>query len=212
MSVSVTILQRFVVLEGLDGSGTTTQLRMLSDRLTREGAPHWATWEPTEGVVGSMLRSILAQQVRAHPRTIALLYAADRSEHVNEPKTGIEARTRRGEIVISDRYLFSSLAYQGTETGYEWVRGLNSGFPLPQVLVFLDTPVEVCQERLAARRSVELYDGMAFQSKVREAYLKAIGSFSGTAMQVCLVNGDRPAGLIHGDIWKIISALPISEV
>ncbi len=212
MSVSVTILQRFVVLEGLDGAGTTTQLRMLSERLTRDATPHWATWEPTDGTVGKMLRGVLARQVKAHPRTIALLYAADRSEHVYEPTTGIESRTRRGEIVISDRYLFSSLAYQGTETGYDYVRGLNSGFPLPQILVFVDTPVEVCQERLAARRNVELYDGMAFQSRVREAYLRSIESFAGTGMQVSLVNGDRPAGLIHGEIWKIISAVPISEV
>jgi dTMP kinase len=212
MSVNVTILQRFVVLEGLDGAGTTTQLRMLSERLTREGTPHWATWEPTEGTVGKMLRGILSQQIRAHPRTIALLYAADRSEHIYEPQTGIEARTRRGELVVSDRYLFSSLAYQGTETGYEFVRGLNSGFPLPQTVVFVDTPVEVCQERLAGRRSPELYDGMAFQARVRDAYLRAIESYAGSGMQVSLVNGDRAPGLIHGDIWKIIAAVPISEV
>ncbi len=212
MSVSVTILQRFVVLEGLDGAGTTTQLRMLDERLSREGAPHWATWEPTDGAVGKMLRAILARQVRAHPRTIALLYAADRSEHVFEPQAGIESRTRRGELVISDRYLFSSLAYQGTESGWEWVRGLNSAFPLPQCVIFVDTPVEVCQERLAARRNEELYDGVAFQTRVRESYLRAMESFSGSGMRVCLVNGDRAAGLIHGDIWKILSSVPISEV
>ena len=212
MSVSATILQRFVVLEGLDGAGTTTQLRMLSERLAREGTPHWATWEPTDGAVGKMLRGILAKQIRAHPRTIALLYAADRSEHVNEPLAGIEARTRRGELVISDRYLFSSLAYQGTETEYDYVRVLNSGFPLPQRLLFIDTPVEVCQERLAARHVEELYDGIAFQERVREGYLRAIESYAGSGMQVSLLNGDRPAGLIHGDIWKIISGVPITEV
>ena len=210
MSVSVTILQRFVVLEGLDGAGTTTQLRLLSERLTREGTPHWATWEPTDGTMGKMLRAILAGEVKAHPRTIALLYAADRSEHVSAPLTGIEARTRRGELVISDRYLFSSLAYQGTENGYEYVRTLNSGFPLPQLLVFLDTPVEVCQERLASRRSAELYDGAGFQTRVREAYVAAIERYASSGMQVCLLDGDRPAGLIHGDIWKIVSELPIS--
>ena len=72
---------------------------------------------------------ILARDIKAHPRTIALLYAADRSEHVHDPQSGIEARTRRGELVICDRYLFSSLAYQGLECGDEYVLALNSGFP-----------------------------------------------------------------------------------
>jgi len=200
------------VLEGLDGAGTTTQLRMLSERLAREGTPHLATWEPTEGPVGKMLRGILARSVRAHARTIALLYAADRSEHVYEPLVGVEARTRRGELVISDRYLFSSLAYQGLECGTEWVTSLNSTFPLPECLIFIDTPVDVCQERLAARRNQELYDGAEFQERVRQAYLQAITHFGGTGMKVSLLDGDRPAGLIHGDIWKIISALPITGV
>jgi dTMP kinase len=210
--VSTTILQRFVVLEGLDGAGTTTQLRLLSERLAREQRPHSATWEPTDGPIGKMLRSILAREVRAHPRTVALLYAADRSEPVHEPRTGIEARTRGGELVLCDRYLFSSLAYQGIECGYEYVLGLNSGFPLPQRLVFLDTPVEVCQERLAQRRAPELYDGAAFQSRVRDAYLRSIERYAGTGMQVSLIDGDRPAGLIHGDIWKVLEGMPISGV
>jgi dTMP kinase len=207
--VSTTILQRFVVLEGLDGSGTTTQLKMLAERLAREGRPHAATWEPTDGVIGKMLRSILHQETRVHPRTVALLYAADRSEHVHDPQVGIEARTRRGELVISDRYLFSSLAYQSIECGLDWVTGLNSGFPLPQCLIFLDTPVEVCQERLSQRGKEELFDGLAFQTRVRDAYLRNFTRFSGSGMQLSLLDGDRPAGLIHGDIWKIISGLPI---
>ena len=185
---------------------------MLSERLARDRRPHTATWEPTDGVIGRMLRNILAREIRAHPRTIALLYAADRSEHVHDSQSGIEVRTRQGELVISDRYLFSSLAYQGLECGDEYVQGLNSGFPLPETLIFLDTPVEVCQERLAERRRQELYDGAQFQARVREAYLRAIERYAGTGMQVSLVNGDRPAGLIHGDIWKIIEGMPITGV
>jgi dTMP kinase len=207
--VNTTILENFVVLEGLDGAGTSTQLRLLSERLAREGRTHAATWEPTEGAIGRMLRSILAHEVKAHPRTIALLYAADRSEHVHEPQTGIEARARRGELVISDRYLFSSLAYQSIECGLEYVRGLNSGFPLPQCLLFIDTPVEVCQERMTGRGRRDLYDAAAFQARVREGYLQAIELYADTGMHVSLLDGDRPAGILHSDIWKILSDLPI---
>ena len=109
------ILQRLIVLEGLDGAGTTTQMRLLSERLTRDGKPHAATWEPTDGPIGQLLRSILARDTRAHPRSIALLYAADRNEHLYAPVIGMEARAKKGEIVICDRYLFSSLAYQSVE-------------------------------------------------------------------------------------------------
>jgi dTMP kinase len=209
--VSTTILQSFIVLEGLDGAGTSTQLRLLDERLQREGRPHAATWEPTDGQIGRMLRSILARETRAHPRTIALLYAADRSEHVHDPGAGIIARARRGELVVCDRYVFSSMAYQGLECEPEFVSGLNAGFPLPQCLIFIDTPVDVCQERLSRRGPAELYDALAFQTRVREAYLRVIERYAGTDMQISLLDGARPAGIIHGEIWKIISGLPIQE-
>ena len=208
--MSTTILHKFIVLEGLDGSGTTTQMRLLAERLGKQGTAHAATCEPTDGVIGRLLRSILALETRAHPVTVALLYAADRSEHVNAPKTGIEARTKKGELVICDRYLFSSIAYQSIDCGIDFVLGINAGFPLPQCLIFLDTPVEVCQDRLAHRGKPELFDGLAFQSRVREGYMKALERFQGTGMHIARLDGDRPAGLIHGDVWKILSDLPIN--
>ena len=207
-----TILQRFIVLEGLDGSGTTTQMRLLSERFARERTRYAATCEPTEGLVGRLLRSILSLETRADPRTIALLYAADRNEHVHALRDGIVARTKAGELVVSDRYLFSSLAYQSLDCGLDYVLGLNAGFPLPQCLLFLDTPVDVCQERLRLRGKPELFDGFAFQSRVRTAYLKAIEGFRDSGMRISLLDGDRPAGLIHGEIWKILSGLPIHGV
>jgi dTMP kinase len=198
------------VLEGLDGAGTTTQMRLLVERLARQGTPHAATWEPTDGEVGRLLRSILALETPAHPRTIALLYAADRNEHVKSPHTGIEARTKNGELVICDRYLFSSIAYQSIDCGTDFVLGINAGFPLPQCLIFLDTPVEVCQERLSHRGKPELFDGLGFQSRVREGYMQTLERYRDSGMNIARVDGDRPAGLIHGDVWKVLSDLPIN--
>ena len=202
------ILQRLIVLEGLDGSGTTTQMRLLAERLARERTPHAATWEPTDGPIGKLLRSILARETRAHPRSIALLYAADRNEHLYTPVTGMEARAKKGEIVICDRYLFSSLAYQSIECGSN-TSGLNSAFPLPQCLVFLDTPVEVCQERLRERGKAELYDAFAFQTRVRESYLKAIERISRERHARFNPGRRQAGGLVHGDVWKILTGLPI---
>jgi len=185
-------------------------MRLLAERLSKRGTAHAATCEPTDGVIGRLLRSILALETRAHPRTVALLYAADRNEHVNAPHTGIDARTKKGELVICDRYLFSSIAYQSIDCGIDFVLGINAGFPLPQCLIFLDTPVEVCQDRLARRGKPELFDGLAFQSRVREGYMQALERYRGTGMRIARLDGDRPAGLIHGDVWKILSELPIS--
>ena len=210
--VEPTILRNFVVLEGLDGSGTSTQLKMLSRRLTAEGRRHAATWEPTDGPFGSLLRSILAREVEALPTTIAMLYAADRNQHVNEPETGILALARKGVLVVSDRYVFSSLAYQSIECGFDYVLGLNAGFPLPELLFFLDTPVEVSQARLAGRDRVELFDGVDFQSRVRDGYLESIERFRSSGMRICIINGDRTADSISDEIWTITGALPITRM
>ena len=208
--MKTTILQSFVVLEGLDGAGTSTQLSLLSKRLKHAGTPHSATWEPTDGPVGKLLRAILAQEVKMLPATIAMLYAADRYEHVNAPETGILARASRGELVISDRYVFSSLAYQSIESGFDFVFGLNSGFPLPRCLIFIDTPVEVSQKRLSGRGKAELFDGQAFQARVRENYLAAMERYRGSGMAISTVRGDRQPDAIHEEIWKILSGLPIT--
>ena len=208
--VSPTILQNFIVLEGLDGSGTTTQMRLLAERLAKMGLAHTATCEPTDGVIGRLLRSILTLETHAHPRSVALLYAADRSEHVYAPRTGIVARASSGELVVCDRYLFSSIAYQSVDCGVDFVLGINAGLPLPQCLIFLDTPVDVCQDRLARRGKPELFDGQAFQSRVRDGYIQALERYRGSGMRVARLDGDRPAGLIHGDIWKVLSDLPIT--
>jgi len=170
------------------------------------------TWEPTRGPIGRLLRSILAQETRSHPRTIALLYAADRNDHVHDPETGIRKHVAAGELVVCDRYVFSSLAYQSIECGFDYVMSLNCDFPLPQCVVFVDTPVAVCQERLAARGRPELYDEFAFQTRVRESYLEVFRRFESTGMRIAHVPGDRPAGLVHGDIWKVLEGLPIQGV
>jgi len=87
---------------------------------------------------------------------------------------------------------------------------LNKAFPLPGCLIFLDTPVEVCQRRLARRRKTELFDSGAFQSRVRDNYLAAIERFRSSGMSICIVDGDRPEQDVHEEIWKILVGLPIT--
>ncbi len=210
MPVAPSIQERFVVLEGLDGSGTTTQMKLLHERLAAAGAPFWTTWEPTDGPIGALIRTILARRAAALPRSIALLYAADRAEHLFSAG-GIVERTTRGELVVSDRYIFSSLAYQSIDLGFDFVQALNGDFPLPRCVIFLDTPVEVCQQRIARRGERELFDGFQFQTRVREGYLSAFERYKGSGMRLEVLDGNRSEGEISADIWKVISSLPTME-
>ncbi len=208
------VLHNFIVLEGIDGAGTTTQLNILREKLNARNIKNYCTFEPTEGKIGRLIRTVLSYQEKANPDTIALLFAADRSEHLNDPNTGIIARVKRGELVISDRYLFSSLAYQSIQSGFDFVYSLNSRFPLPILVFFIDTPVEVCQKRLRNRRGSELFDRMDFQRMVRERYLNVFEYFKkqfkgGVRPEFFIVDGSKSAETISNEIWKVIIRLPI---
>ena len=123
------VLKRFWVLEGLDGAGTTTQLKNLERYLSEKGIPVFRTAEPTIYESGLLIRRVLSGQFKVPQSTTAYLFAADRDNHLNNPEYGIKAHLAKGETVISDRYLFSSLAYQSIGFDFDQVQRLNSAFP-----------------------------------------------------------------------------------
>lgn len=164
------ILDRFVVFEGLDGAGTTTQMRLLAEAFDKAGNSCHATFEPTSSPLGSLVRSILKKQVVTTPLALAMLFAADREDHLNHPITGIVEKVRQGIVVLCDRYLYSSLSYQSIECGYERVSFLND-FPAPRFLFYIDTPVEVCLRRIEQRSDErEIFEKQEFLQKVRDNY------------------------------------------
>ena len=159
---------RFIVLEGIDGAGTTTQCGLLAKRLRRDGIAVRTTREPSDGPVGTTIRQILAGRiVGAGGRapgwaTMALLFAADRMDHV---EAEIEPFVAQGGVIISDRYDASSLAYQsvssgkGGESTVEWIRTLNKNARRPDVTIVLDVPAEVAVTRREARGdAAQLYE------------------------------------------------------
>ena len=203
------MLSNFIVLEGLDGSGTSTQLRMIGRQLRRGGIPHHCTFEPTRGYIGAVIWDILKGRKKVHPYTLALLFAADRKEHLEHPTNGIISRVGKGELVVNDRYLFSSLAYQSIENGFQNVLALNVGFPLPEHLLFIDTSPEVCQERILRRRRNELFDGLSFQREVYETYQKAFDAFSGSEMVLHRIDGNQSPEAVFRSVWTALRELPI---
>ncbi|MCH3916265.1 MAG: dTMP kinase [Spirochaetia bacterium] len=186
-----TILKNFVVIEGLDGSGTTTQLKALDKILTDEGKKTFITCEPTTGPIGCLIRQFLSGQIKTTPGALARLYSADREDHLFHENDGIIARLKEGYTVLSDRYLFSSLAYQSIGIGYAQVALLNR-FPLPEKLIFIDTPVAVCMQRIEKRGNCkEIFEKQAFLEKVEANYRKILSELDSG---ICLIKIDGTLG------------------
>jgi dTMP kinase len=164
----------FIVLEGIDGSGTTTQLGRLEQHLQRRGRKVHTTREPTQGPIGRLLRELL---LGGHRRpdgsavdglTMALLFAADRRDHLGRE---IEPALGAGADVVSDRYLLSSLAYQAQEAARDWVAGLARELRTPDLTLLLDVPVATAAaRRRAAGRIEERYDADEVQARVAARY------------------------------------------
>ena len=166
---------RFVVLEGIDGAGTTTQVAKLVDRLRQEGVAARSTREPSDGPIGSLVRQVLTGRIVAPEgrapgwATMALLFAADRMDHV---ESEIEPFVAQGGVVVSDRYDASSLAYQsvssgrGGEKAVEWIRQLNRHALRPDLTIVLDLPADLAAARREARgEAAQLYE----QNEVQRA-------------------------------------------
>ncbi|MCX7025625.1 MAG: dTMP kinase [Spirochaetes bacterium] len=184
-------IRNFIVFEGIDGTGTTTQIRELVGTLRRRGMRVWATAEPTSSPIGMLIRGMLRGETPARPETIAYLFAADRHEHLFG-QGGIVERSGGGEIVVCDRYLFSSLAYQGSTCGKDLPERLNRDFPLPSLVFHFRVDPETSLERVKSRGSIEIFEHIEFQHRVSEAYEGVFGDFAGSGMKIVGVDAGKP--------------------
>jgi dTMP kinase len=160
---------RFIVIEGIDGAGTTTQSKLLSEWLASIGRECRLTSEPSRGPVGVLLRQILSGRVRTPGNdVISLLFAADRIDHLeNEILPSLQS----GSDVVSDRYYHSSFTYQSLQGDLKWIRELNSRARVPDVTYILELPADLASERRRRERtSEELYEQDSTQQKLEEAY------------------------------------------
>jgi dTMP kinase len=205
------LLKNFAVFEGCDGSGTTTQISILENYLLQHRQslpPFYITFEPTNSSIGKLIRSGLQKKLILTSKTIALLFAADRCEHVYE-SGGIAERCNRGELVISDRYLPSSLVYQGITCGEELPELLNRDFPVPELLLFLDIDPETAHKRMAGREQKEIYENLDFQILVRKRYLSLLPYLSAEGVRVETIDASLTQEEVAGEVWKAIENMPI---
>lgn len=202
---------RFVVLEGIDGAGTTTQARLLEQALARKGTSVVTTREPSDGPIGTLIRAALTGRVRLPEaagsgmlteETVALLFAADRLDHY---QATIRPAVERNMWVISDRYLDSSLAYQGVLMDDSWVSLINRHAVRPDLTVFLDVDVDVALARIGASRlGTERFEKRELLLNVRNAYLRL---YANHGPEVLFLDAHRCVEDIHQAIVEAIEAL-----
>ena len=165
---------RFIVFEGIDGAGKTTQINLLAERLRAEGRRVMVTAEPTVSVTGGLLRDALGGIAKRTAGEMAALFVLDRIFHNVNPVNGIEKMLADGVDVICDRYYYSSLAYQGSETDFDWVADMNLNCPeirRPDCCIFLDLTPEQSLSRISAGRiSREIYEDEARLQAVRDKF------------------------------------------
>ena len=182
-----------VAIEGLDGSGITTQAEKLVAYLDARGHRAMLTREPSAGRIGTFTRELLADKTAlAHAgalRTLSLLFAADRIDHLHSVVTPALAR---GITVVSDRWYHSSLAYQRTGVERDWIAALHRPVPTPDVTVFLDVRPEVASERReAAQRPREFFHEPATQLEVAAGYRATIAELRTQGERIEVVDGER---------------------
>lgn len=200
------VLEDFFVLEGIDGSGTSTQLQRLAPFLSQRGIDARFTREPTDSPIGQLLRSFLTGTLSLSPAALALLFAADRSEHLYG-KEGVLTTLRPHQWLFCDRYLFSTLAYQGLHTDMHTLYQQNKDFPLPSLLFFIDTPPAEADKRITHRnRQRETYESLPLQERIRENYFRAFDFFRGTTMKIILLDGNDSIDSLFN---RICAELPL---
>ncbi len=191
---------RLIALEGIDGAGLSTQSAALVDRLKSSGVEAVLTKEPTEGAVGRLIRDVLSGRVAIPPPSLALLFAADRMDHV---ESVISPALDRGEVVVTDRYLLSSLAYQGLDLPTGWVEEINRFAPRPDLWIVLDADPEVALRRIRSRGGdLEMYESARILGRIRERFLSLAERFGAV-----VVDANRPVAEVALDVWRSVSGM-----
>lgn len=203
---------RFIVFEGIDGAGKTTQIEYLKQALSQQGRRVYCTAEPTESVTGGLLRDALCGLHRRTAGELAALFVTDRIVHNVNPVNGIEKMLADGIDVICDRYYYSSLAYQGSETDFEWVRAMNLGCPeirQPDLCIFLDLTPEQSMERIQRGRvTQEIYENAERLERVRQMFYAVFESLQETE-NIAILNAYATVEQVHQSILEHVNALQV---
>ncbi len=201
---------RFFVFEGIDGSGKTTQIARLAERISALGYEICETREPTDLLVGKMIRQILRGEIGMDNRAIAPLFVSDRLDHLTNPQDGLCQMMAEGKIILCDRYYFSSYAYHSVDMPMDWVIDANTicaQLLRPTVTIFIDISPEVAMERIhSGREGTELFETVERLTQTREKYFEAFHKLEGEET-VVVVDGSQDVDSLAQDIWSRVVRL-----
>ncbi len=196
---------KFIALEGIDGSGKSTQIQYLAERLKEKQIRYYTTMEPTDSPIGSLIHQIMTGRIKTDNRAIAALFVADRLDHLLNEVNGIAPMLEEGVTVISDRYYFSSYAYHSVDMPMDWVIGANSqcrDIVKPTATVFIDVEPDTALERISKNRfHKELFEKKSRLIQVRGKYLEAFEKQK-SLENIIVVDGNRPPEAIAEAIWE----------
>lgn len=200
----------FIALEGIDGSGKSTQSKRLAETLTDMGHKVYTTFEPTDSRIGVMIRDIFSHRMEGDHRVIAALFVADRLNHLLNSQDGILKKLDEGYTVITDRYYFSSYAYHSAHMDMDWVikaNALSAELLRPDLNVYIDISPEVSMERInKGRTSVEMYETLENLTVVSQKYQQAFELLS-EVEKIVKIDGNRHADIIAEDIKQQVFSL-----
>ncbi len=203
MTPNAKSIGRLIVFEGIDGAGKTTQIKLLEAHLRRLGREVLCTAEPTDSASGRMLRAALSG---ADPRTgceMAAMFLLDRIHHNVDPENGLAYHLARGTDIICDRYYYSSMAYQGSETDAAWVRDLNLCCPeirRPELCIFLDLTPEESMARIdRGRETKEIYETTERLTRVREQFFRVFQDLRDTD-RIAVVDASGSVEEVHARV------------
>ena len=195
---------RFIALEGIDGAGTTTQLERLAAHFG--GALH-PTREPSTGPIGREIRRHLAGPVEGlqlDPAALALLFAADRLDHLRRE---IEPALARGVHVMSDRYVLSSLAYQTLGVTRDRVATFNQLATRPDLTIFVEVSIDIAEARRARRGGeAEIFEERALQTRVRDAYLAEVERLRAAGEPIVIIDGAPDADTVFSAVLAAVQS------
>ncbi len=198
---------KFIVFEGIDGSGKSTQMELLAEKLAKKGIKCRRTLEPTYGLAGGVLHDILSGKIKADPKVTAAFFVADRLDHILNETDGLLKSLKQGETIICDRYYFSSYAYQSVEVPGDWVVDANklcADTLRPDCTVFIDISPKTAMERITKNRTnIEIYETEERLTQVREAYFDAFEKMKDSEC-VKVIDGERTVEEIAAEIENYI--------
>lgn len=210
--MEINMTSKFIVFEGIDGAGKTTQIKLLKQSLAERGIECVTTAEPTEMPSGKKIREALSGRVKVTCAEMADMFATDRVIHNKDKEQGIDVTLDKGLTVISDRYYYSSLAYQGAELGFETVAKLNLENPdirMPDICIFLDLSPEKSLERIGKRADVptEIYENYEYLEKTRKMFFDVFDRLRERGERIEIIDASGSAEEIATSILEKILPL-----